>query len=207
MGLISKSRSLIRSDAPSWRLRPELQPGLPARESIHACLPGDFAGIALAEVLLEGPLEVEQAVLFAAELASVCSHLHEQGRLHLAIHPVSVLLTPEAKIRLLRPSVAAALEIPTGLQPGSWQAPELRDGGPPTPASDIYSIGATFVSMLRGRRGLHESRRVARVPETVPAELALICTTAMHPRPENRFASTEQMARELGQLLGSGVAH
>jgi len=34
----------------------------------------------------------------------------------------------------------------------AYMAPEVRDGGPPTPAADIYSVGVMLFEMLTGRR-------------------------------------------------------
>src|SRR5262249_13718934 len=91
----------------------------------------------------------------------------------------------------------------------AYMSPELLEGSPLTPASDIYSAGAMFYELLTGSRlfegSLHErlNMKVPRVSEIVPnipRDLDEMIYRCLQLRPEDRFRSVEEMVASIGAL-------
>jgi serine/threonine-protein kinase len=98
-----------------------------------------------------------------------------------------------------------------------YMSPEQAAGRPDEmgPASDVYSLGATLYQLLTGAPPLPAEdldstlRKVERgqfpqprqVKRSVPAPLEAVCLKAMALRPQDRYASAQELAREIERWL------
>lgn len=107
-----------------------------------------------------GKLPLDQAERVFREIAEGVKHIHDNGYIHQDIKPSNILLRydDEGRIREVKISdFGLAISLKTEgsrfLVGGTmgFQAPEVIQGHPPTPASDIYSLGVTFYYTLTGR--------------------------------------------------------
>jgi serine/threonine protein kinase len=91
-----------------------------------------------------GPLPVESVWPLAAGLAEALASIHRAGIVHLDVTPANVLLTLDGP-RIIDFGIAAALGA-AGENAGSWgyMSREQLSGEPASPASDVYSLGATL---------------------------------------------------------------
>ncbi len=96
---------------------------------------------------------------------------------------------------------AASRSLPVGTV--AYMAPEQwRDRLPPTPASDVYTLGGTLYFLLSGAAP-HAGRvgdadpRPPPLPGSVPPRLREIVGRALAPRPEDRPGSAGALAEEL----------
>ncbi len=163
-----------------------------------------------------------EAARLVEDLASAVHAAHRTGIVHGDVKPENVLLTPESRRVMLADfgiatSLAAAnpaaMEGGTGRGAGSarsmpigtvaYMAPEQwRDRLPPTPASDVYTLGGTLYFLLSGAAP-HAGRigdadpRPPELPGTVPPRLREIVTRALEIRPEDRPSSAGALAEEL----------
>ncbi|GAA3552545.1 serine/threonine-protein kinase [Nocardioides daeguensis] len=117
-------------------------------------------GQALSAVVRDAPLSPDDAARLLAPVADALAHAHGLGIVHRDVKPSNILAGPEgAKLTdfgIARGSGDATLTR-TGLVTGSpaYLAPEVAVGGQATPASDVWSLGATLVHLLTGRPPYH----------------------------------------------------
>ncbi len=122
----------------------------------------------------------------ARTLLDVLATLHEGGIVHGDVRPANVLYGRDGRIRLtdfgvariLGTSESAIREGETAAADRDYTAPELRDHGSPTPASDLYSLGVLLDQAGAGETPLARLVRRLRAPKAEDrpesARLALI---------------------------------
>ena len=101
----------------------------------------------------------------------------------------------------------------------AYLAPERAEGGPATPASDLYSLGVVGYECLTGAppfRGMlvevaaaHRLRALPALPSAVPAGVAGLVAELTTKDPAARPASAGEVARRASQLqdtLAAGAA-
>ncbi|GLZ52455.1 serine/threonine-protein kinase [Actinomycetospora sp. NBRC 106378] len=109
----------------------------------------------LAAVLAErGPLPPFEVARIGAQIADALSAVHEAGIVHGDVKPGNVLITDDGIAKLTDFGVSRASWDTTatggGLVAGTpgYFAPEVARGGDPTPASDVFSLGATLYAAV-----------------------------------------------------------
>jgi eukaryotic-like serine/threonine-protein kinase len=102
-------------------------------------------------VATAGPLDEPAAVATARQLAAALHAAHTAGIVHGDISPRTVLLEPDGRARLADVGVAEAVDPLRVSRDPAFLAPELCGGGPATPESDLWALGATLHVALLGR--------------------------------------------------------
>ncbi len=115
-------------------------------------------GTNLAELVRErGRLTPDEAAPILASTASALAAAHGAGIVHRDVKPSNILVTPDGQVKLSDFGIARTDADPsltqTGLVTGSpaYLSPEVASGQPATPASDVWSWGATLFHALEGR--------------------------------------------------------
>ena len=177
-------------------------------------------GESLERRLREGPLPVDEAVRYGAQLAQALAYVHGCGVLHRDLKPGNVLLRGGRALLtdfgLARDADASYSRITrSGVfmgTPGYW-APEQADGRTADvgPHTDVYGFGALLFACLTGRPPIQgttltdylEPGSFARVPpprklrREVPGWLDALCMRCLAVEPSERPASADELAREL----------
>src|SRR5262245_18421056 len=149
--------------------------------------------------------------------------LHRDGITHGDLKPSNVMLKRTGLAKVVDIGSAADLRSAEGRRAWSplYAAPEVLDGGPLTPHSDLASLGYVLVEMLAGRSpfdgavgigGLLEAKRTLehRLSALLPAEVAgsellvSLCRRLVAADPNRRFPDAE--AADLGRK-GAAAFH
>jgi serine/threonine protein kinase len=115
-------------------------------------------GRTLTDVLRErGPLPQQEVARVGLALLTALDVAHAAGVLHRDVKPGNVLIGTDGRVALTDFGIATVATDPaettTGLVVGSpaYIAPERAKGERPTPASDLWSLGATLWTAVEGR--------------------------------------------------------
>jgi serine/threonine protein kinase len=114
-------------------------------------------GESLSSVLARGPLPPEEAARVGLGILDGLDVAHTAGVLHRDIKPSNVIVGPDGRVVLTDFGVATLDSDPgdttTGVVVGSpsYVAPERAHGHKPTPASDLWGLGATLYAAVEGR--------------------------------------------------------
>lgn len=166
-------------------------------------------------------LPVREVVQLGARLARALHYAHSQGVIHRDIKPANVMLDRvNGNLKLMDFGIARigdGSRTRTGLVLGtpSFMSPEQLAGLTVDGRSDLYSLGVLLYQLLTGTLP-HHSDSMARLMQQIatepapdvrihrpdlPESLALVLAVALEKRPELRYPSGEQMARDLDAVL------
>jgi serine/threonine-protein kinase len=174
-------------------------------------------GVDLRALIRDASLAPSQALTIAATVAEGLACAHEQGIVHRDVKPGNIMVLPDGRVKIMDFGIARPLEptvkTQTGLLLGSpqYMSPEQIVGQPFDHRADIFSLGLVLYEMLTGSRpfageDLGElTFKVANMPATppshivrsLPAVVDLIVARALKKKPEERYASAADLARDL----------
>ncbi|MGW4774799.1 protein kinase domain-containing protein [Nocardia sp. NPDC004278] len=108
-----------------------------------------------ARIRRHGPLSVQETVRLGVKLAGALEAAHRLGILHRDVKPANVLISDYGEPALTDFGIARVpdeFHTITGTVTGSpaFTAPEVLAGEAPTPAADVYGLGATLFAALTG---------------------------------------------------------
>ena len=167
-----------------------------------------------------GTLDWRETLSIGVKLAGALEAAHRAGTLHRDVKPGNILLTDYGEPQLTDfgiARIAGGFETATGVIAGSpaYTAPEVLEGGSPTPASDVYSLGATLFCALTGHAAFERRTgeqvfaqflRVTSQPtpdlreQGLPADVAAIIERAMARDPADRPATAAEFGEELREI-------
>ena len=181
-------------------------------------------GPSLSQVIRrDGPLHPRRAAEIAGEVASALGFAHSRGVVHRDVKPGNVLLTSNGQSKVTDFGIARALSSPEDdlTQAGSvmgtatYFSPEQAQGLPVDPRSDLYSLGVVLYEMVTGRPPFTGETPLAiaykhvqdqpappstSVPE-IPAGLEAIIMKLLQKKPDDRYASAEDLRSDLNRFL------
>jgi serine/threonine-protein kinase len=154
----------------------------------------------------------------AAQIASALNYAHENHVVHRDIKPANIMLTPHRDVKIMDFGLAP---IPTGsrtqactvLGAPKYMAPEQVAGQATDGRTDIFALGVVLYEMLTGvtpfngdnlsaimYKILHEDPAPpSTVNLGVPPVFDRIISRALAKRPEDRYQTAREFARDLGQ--------
>lgn len=116
-------------------------------------------------LLKQGPLELDQALNFAEQIARALSAAHGRGVIHRDVKPKNVLVGPDGQIKILDFGLAKFVQSNTRTNPASqldqtqagkvigtvaYMSPEQTRGESLTAATDVFSLGIFLYELFAG---------------------------------------------------------
>jgi serine/threonine protein kinase len=173
-----------------------------------------------------GPLHYAQACQYVAQAAAGLQHAHDKGFIHRDIKPANLILTKDGRIKILDMGLARsftdASDNLTGLLAEGdiagtidFLSPEQAMNNPLDERSDLYSLGATFYSLVTGhppfngttaqklmQHQLKEPPSLSiKLRGRVPDALSNVISKMMAKRPSERFQSAQDVIDAMGPWL------
>ena len=164
-----------------------------------------------------GPIEWREAVRLGVKISGALETAHRIGTVHRDVKPANILLTDYGEPQLTDfgiARIAGGFETSTRAVVGSpaFTAPEVLGGRPPTPASDVYGLGATLFCAITGhaaferRSGEQVMAQFLRITshpvpelrgEDIPADVCVAIERAMAREPDDRASTAAEFGEEL----------
>ncbi len=161
---------------------------------------------------------LDEAIPLIVQACAGVGYAHRAGLIHCDIKPQNMLVSPDQRLKVTDFGIARALST---IRPderydviwGSPQyfSPEQAAGSPPSPASDVYSLGVILYEMLTGQlpfisddpselARMHREARPTppgRINPEIPPELQQILLKVLAKEPAARYRSADQLGRIL----------
>jgi eukaryotic-like serine/threonine-protein kinase len=184
-------------------------------------------GTELREMMSRGRQPLPFALEVVAQVADGLAHAHEHGVVHRDIKPANIMIMRDRRAKIMDFGIARVrvsdIRTQTGAILGSpkYLSPEQATGQPTDLRSDIFSLGVVLHELAAGEPPFsagtvaqllqHIANAVPRAPSAsnpaVPAVLDLIVAKALEKRPDDRYQSAAEFARDvracLAELTGS----
>jgi len=166
----------------------------------------------------KGRFSVQETLELMIQVCQGVGYAHRAGLVHCDIKPHNMLVSPDGRLKVTDFGIARALasispEERSEVVWGSphYFSPEQAAGLPPSPASDVYSLGVILYEMLTGQLPFNAAdaeelarmhREVQPIPPrainpTIPLQLDEIILKVLSKEPSARYRTADQ----LGHLL------
>ena len=176
-----------------------------------------YKGQSLKETLKQGPLEIDQAISIASDVAAGLARAHEAGIVHRDIKPANIMITDRGEVRIVDFGLAKlsgqTLLTKTGstLGTAAYMSPEQVLGDPVDHRTDIWSLGVVLYEMLSGQRPFKGDVEQAvmynitnKEPDSlkdtsaeIPLELVRIVNRSLRKEPHLRYQSAIEVLQDL----------
>jgi len=180
------------------------------------------AGKTLAERIASGPLPVEEALAVIRAAALGLREAQRSGFTHRDVKPSNLMVDGHGVVKVVDFGLVAGAPDHAGAGPVEqtriggtplYMAPEQARGEPIDFRADIYALGATLYHLVAGRPPfvaesaaelvtLHETAARPSMPRGANPRTSVLAIDAliarmMAPRPEDRFASYDELLRAI----------
>ena len=187
-------------------------------------------GTPLDQILAKGPLPLETALSYAAQIVAALEAAHAHGIIHRDIKPSNVVISDDGRAKVLDFGLAKLIEaapqdatrtsdatrLGTILGTAAYMSPEQAQGRPVDGRSDLFSAGAVLYEMLSGRRPFAADSELGSITalltqdpppvRNVPASVDGIVRRALAKDPAARYPTAAAMRADLSRVLAPAGA-
>ena len=185
-----------------------------------------YEGETLQKKMERGPVDLEDAITLAMQVASGLAVAHKGGIVHRDIKPANVIITVDGTVKIIDFGLAKlaghARLTKSGSMVGTvaYMSPEQARGEEVDARTDIWSLGVVFYEMLAGRSPFaaeHEYAALYRIlnedPEPlsahrqeIPLEIQRIVDRSLQKDPVERYPSAIELLHDLRLTKSDGEA-
>lgn len=169
-----------------------------------------------------GAIPWREAVGYAKQICDGIAEAHKNSVIHRDIKPQNIIMTPDKTLKITDFGIARATSQATMTMAGNntigtahYLSPEQARGGYIDQRTDIYSLGIVMYEMLTGQlpfndespvaiaiKHLQESaKHITEIKSDIPKPLEAIVEKAMAKEPDNRYASAQELLKDLDIVL------
>ncbi len=165
----------------------------------------------------EAPLLLDRATDLMVQACAALGAAHRAGLVHCDVKPQNILVTNDGRVKVTDFGIARAMSasVPQNVETvwgtPHYFSPEQAAGEPPTPASDVYSLGVVLFEMLAGRVPFdapdHTALALQHMQDqpppltalnpAVPIQIEQIVNRALAKDPAKRYRTADQLGRAL----------
>ncbi len=168
------------------------------------------------------PLSLDESIRITRAVAGGLAYAHTNGLIHRDIKPANIMLSKENQIILTdfgTAKIIGSKHTASGVTVGTaaYASPEQVMAQGTDARSDLYSLGVVFFEMVTGQAPFSADTGVAvflkhitdpipnpcRLNPALPPDVESFVYRAMAKKPEERYASAEEMTRDLDLLHSS----
>lgn len=185
-----------------------------------------YKGESLKERVKRTPLELEEMIDIAIQVAEGLAKAHEQGIIHRDVKSANIMITEEGLVKIVDFGLAKLsgltriTKLGTAMGTIDYMSPEQARGEEVDERTDVWSLGVILYEMTSGLlpfRGAREQAVVYSIlnedpapvrglARSIPLELERIMRTALSKNHAKRFASAKEMAQALHALKAKLVS-
>lgn len=161
----------------------------------------------------KGSLSEEETLKYTRQIASALQYIHAHNMNHLDVKPGNVLLRQNGDVVLIDFGMSKNYDVageqttssPVGVSVGYAPIEQSRVGGLGmfSPATDIYSLGATMFKMLTGQTPPEATtvfdEGLPEMPAYISENTKQVVEKAMQPKRKDRFQTVEAFLEALGE--------
>ncbi|NBC66133.1 MAG: protein kinase [Bacteroidetes bacterium] len=166
-------------------------------------------------------LEPETSLTYAVQIAEALGEAHEKGIIHRDIKPGNIMIDANNRVKVMDFGLAKMTDSAPITQTGAtvgtmaYMAPEQIEGKQIDHRADLFSFGVVLYEMLAGERpfkGQYDAALtyaianedpplLSELKPELPEELSRLVSQLLEKDPEDRYASAEELAKNLKTCL------
>lgn len=156
-------------------------------------------------------LSVKETLQIARQPSDVLHYIHQQGIIHRDLKPENILIGPDGHITLMDFGIAVRLgakgislsHLANAVGTPDYMAPEQVRGQRGDARTDAYALGIVLYELLTGHVPYPSTANpplLRQARPDAPPGLEAVLYRAIRRRPEERYQSIAEMARDLEHL-------
>jgi serine/threonine protein kinase/tetratricopeptide (TPR) repeat protein len=177
-------------------------------------------GIELKEKISSGPIQFDEAINIATQIAEGLDVAHKKGIVHRDIKSSNIMITEEGKAKIMDFGLAKIISEPELTKIGStvgtaaYMSPEQTKGEEVHHRTDIWSFGVVMYEMLTGElpfKGDYEQaiiysilnedpRSIGELRDDTPSLLTQIIQKTLQKNPVDRYQTTKDIIDKLNAV-------